>query len=251
MLAQSAAVRDWLHSLPFDSFARRSVLPEWDVRQLTAHIVLIHAGLLKVLDKATDERPIPPHRFVRLYRENVDAISFATVETAADKTPDQLLLELDQAIAALRTRFAAPVPKAIGATRGPTLTEDFLTTRIVELIVHSDDFSQSLPDLPPVPLDRNCLAAAVRSLADILAKQNPGRTVEVRVPPFVAVQVAGAGEGGQIHTRGTPPNVVETDPLTFVRLATGRTSWAEAVGAAKVQASGNRADLSSLLPVLS
>jgi hypothetical protein len=56
---------------------------------------------------------------------------------------------------------------------------------------------------------------------------------------------------GPRHTRGTPPNVIETDPLTWLRLATGRTDWASAVGAGTIRASGTRADLSEYLPVLS
>jgi len=247
LLAQSSALREWLRTLPFDAFAQRSVLPDWDVRQLTGHVLLVHAGLMKTLDKPSTERPIPPHEFVRLYRKHVDAISFSTIETTADKTPDELLLELDQAIAGLRARFAQPLPKLIGAARGPTRTEDFLTTRVIEVVVHSDDFSRSVADHAPVPLERRALATAVRALADILAKQQPGRSVEVRVPPFAAVQCI----EGPTHTRGTPPNVVETDPLTFLRLATGRTAWADAVASGRVNASGPRGDLSAVLPLLS
>ncbi len=67
------------------------------------------------------------------------------------------------------------------------------------------------------------------------------------MPPFAVVQCV----EGPKHTRGTPPNVVETDPLTWLRLATGRTTWAEALDAAAVSASGERADIGDLLPVLS
>lgn len=93
---------------------------------------------------------------------------------------------------------------------------------------------------------RDALRAAVRFLLDVLAERAPGRAVEVRVPPLAAVQAI----GGPRHTRGTPPNVVETDPVTWVRLATGRLSWAEATGAGRVNASGPRADLSPYMPVL-
>jgi hypothetical protein len=113
----------------------------------------------------------------------------------------------------------------------------------VELVAHADDLSRSLPERPPVRIERNALAAATRLLAEIVATRAPGRSVELRVPPFVAVQ---AIEGPR-HTRGTPPNVVETDPLTWVRLATGRLAWSDA----PVSASGQRADLSGYLPVLS
>jgi hypothetical protein len=89
------------------------------------------------------------------------------------------------------------------------------------------------------------LRVAVRYLLAVLAENVPGRAVEVRVPPVAAVQCV----PGPRHTRGTPPNVVETGPVTWVRLATGRLSWAEAVGAGAVQASGPRADLAPYLPV--
>jgi hypothetical protein len=92
---------------------------------------------------------------------------------------------------------------------------------------------------------RAVLGAAVKTTARWLAQQAPGRSVELRVPPHVAVQCI----EGPRHTRGTPPNVVETDAATWLRLATGATTWSEAVAAGKVSASGNRADLSQLLPL--
>ena len=92
---------------------------------------------------------------------------------------------------------------------------------------------------------RSVVGAAVRTSARWLAQQVPGRSVELRVPPHVAVQCI----EGPRHTRGTPPNVVETDAATWLRLATGALSWADAVGAGKVSASGNRADLSAHLPL--
>jgi hypothetical protein len=93
---------------------------------------------------------------------------------------------------------------------------------------------------------REALRAAVTYLLGLLADDAPGRAVEVRVPPFAAVQAI----AGPRHTRGTPPNVVETDPVTWVRLALGRLSWAGAREAGLVSASGPRADLSGRLPLL-
>jgi len=89
------------------------------------------------------------------------------------------------------------------------------------------------------------LRCAVRYLLGLLAERAPGRAVEVRIPPYAAVQCV----AGPRHTRGTPPNVVETDAVTWLRLATGRTSWASAVGDGAVSASGPRADLSEYLPL--
>jgi hypothetical protein len=89
------------------------------------------------------------------------------------------------------------------------------------------------------------LPTAVRYLLQVLADAAPGNSVEVRVPPYGAVQ---AIEGPR-HTRGTPPNVVELDPETWVALAIGALSWSDAVGAGRVAASGVRADLDDVLPL--
>ena len=96
------------------------------------------------------------------------------------------------------------------------------------------------PDTP-----RATLAVAVRWTLQTLAEREPGHTVEVRVPPFGAVQ---AIEGPR-HTRGTPPNVVEMDAGTWIALATGRLGWDAAAEAGLLDASGSRADLSDHLPI--
>ena len=94
---------------------------------------------------------------------------------------------------------------------------------------------------------RAVLRAAVSYSLGLLATRAPGRTVEVRVPP---VRGRTAWVPGPRHTRGTPPNVVETDPLTWLDLATGRLSWAAAMATGRLRASGQRADISSYLPVV-
>jgi hypothetical protein len=92
---------------------------------------------------------------------------------------------------------------------------------------------------------RTDLATAVRYLLQLLAEKAPGHTVEVRVPPFGAVQVV----EGPRHTRGTPPNVVETDAATWIGLALGDEQWGDAAAAGRISASGTRADISDLLPL--
>ena len=93
---------------------------------------------------------------------------------------------------------------------------------------------------------RATLARAVRLSLRVLPAIAPGRSVEVRVPPFAAVQCV----PGPRHTRGTPPNVIETDPRSWLELATGRLSWTDAVAGGRVTASGSRADIAGLLPVV-
>jgi uncharacterized protein (TIGR03083 family) len=259
LLAQSALIRGWLAQLPYEVFGQPSSLPGWDVRMLTGHVLLVHSGALRTLHRPADQAslqiqaspeiqaPLQIHQYVSRYRPEHEHIQQMTEEVAADHTPDELLSELDLAIRDLRARLAEPLPRVVVAARGPIGATDYLVTRVIELLAHSDDLSRSLPDRQPIALDRKALGVGVRGLAGMLAAKFPGRSVEVRVPPFTAVQ---AIEGPR-HTRGTPPNVVETDGQTFLRLATGRADWAEAVADGRVRASGNRADLSEQLPLLS
>lgn len=94
-------------------------------------------------------------------------------------------------------------------------------------------------------VDRHVTAAAVRYLLQLLADRYPGGAVEVRVPPFGAVQCI----EGLKHTRGTPPNVIETTAAVWIQLATGARSWTDAVEHGAVSASGSRADLTGRLPL--
>lgn len=98
-----------------------------------------------------------------------------------------------------------------------------------------------------VDVTRSELAAASRTVCALLAERFPGGSVELRVPPFAAVQL-GIGERGR-HTRGTPPNVVQTDSRTLLRLATGELRWSTAREEHLVQASGIYAELAALWPL--
>jgi Bacterial SCP ortholog len=95
------------------------------------------------------------------------------------------------------------------------------------------------------PPERVALRDGVRELLGVLAARAPGRSVEVRVPPYGAIQCV----EGPRHTRGTPPNVIEMDPITWVKVSTGRQDWRSALGSGKIHASGVRADLSEYLPL--
>lgn len=85
----------------------------------------------------------------------------------------------------------------------------------------------------------------VKSTLALLTAKAPGRAIEVRVPPYAAVQ---CGEG-PTHTRGTPPNTIEMEPTTWLALASGKLSWEKAMSDGLIRASGVRADLSQYLPL--
>jgi hypothetical protein len=93
--------------------------------------------------------------------------------------------------------------------------------------------------------DRTVVRDAVRATLATLSDRAPGRSVEVRIPPYGAIQCV----DGPRHGRGNPPNVVETDPITWLEIAVGLLTWHDAVAGGRVAASGVRADLSMYLPV--
>jgi len=92
--------------------------------------------------------------------------------------------------------------------------------------------------------DPATLEQVKKSLAALVAKA-PGRAIEVRVPPYAAIQCA----EGPTHTRGTPANTIEMDAHTWLALASGELTWKEAVDSGAVVASGVRADLTPYLPL--
>lgn len=111
--------------------------------------------------------------------------------------------------------------------------------------ISTEDGRSALAGVASGDPGRTDLPTAVRYLLQLLAEKAPGHSVEVRVPPFAAVQVV----EGPRHTRGTPPNVVEMDPMTWVSVALGQEQWQDAASAGRILASGVRADLSALLPL--
>jgi hypothetical protein len=147
-----------------------------------------------------------------------------------------------------RLRAAAAAVRAGLEPAPPARLSDPFRRQVIDLVVAADEVNSTVTEPDQLVVPRAAMALACRSLCTWLAERHPGRSVEVRVPPFAAVQ-CGIGPEGPTHTRGTPPNVVETDPLTFVRLATGRMTWAQARNAGLVSASGQRADLSAVLPI--
>ena len=87
--------------------------------------------------------------------------------------------------------------------------------------------------------------AAVKATLDLLKSAAPGKSVEVRVPPYAAIQAV----EGVNHRRGTPSATVECDAATWLRLATGALTWSDAIASGRLSASGERSDLSAYLPL--
>jgi uncharacterized protein (TIGR03083 family) len=255
-LSQLEGLLEWLARVPDNALDQDTVLPGWDARTLVAHLLIVHRGLIVSLDGRHRGPALPLADYVRAYSPHQAATGEAALADAAGQRIESLVAslravpDLDAALAGGTGGRYLSDTAVLPAPRGPITALDWIRTRLLELVVHTDDLSRALAgggDIAPAPIVRAALAAVTRILAEILAAQAPGHTVEVRVPPFIAVQ---AVEGPR-HTRGTPSNVVETDPITWLRLATGRLAWADGVRSGAVRASGVRADLSAFLPVLS
>ncbi|MDO9498230.1 MAG: sterol carrier family protein [Nocardioides sp.] len=101
------------------------------------------------------------------------------------------------------------------------------------------------PDALAAAVEADDRRALTKHYLAVLEERAPGHSVEVRVPPYAAVQVI----PGVRHTRGTPPAVIEMDAPTWVALASGELSWSDADASGRVRASGERADLSPYLPL--
>lgn len=132
---------------------------------------------------------------------------------------------------------------------------DWSTARRPNLLSHRDAMDPALAQqletcLVAYAMDRTpdqaIERAAVKSTLDLLKAAAPGKSVEVRIPPYAAVQVI----EGVKHRRGTPSAVVESDARTWLRVAAGQLAWADAVKSGKLTASGERSDLSGYLPLV-
>ena len=233
--------------VPAEAFARPTRLDGWTVAELVGHLGLDMAAVPRYLTGApAAHAELDAADYALACVSGAAGVDERARVMTEEARPAELRthvherrLEADAAVATAGATFVVPARLgAIGLT-------DFLATRCVEATVHSLDLAQALDTEPK--LDDGAVGVSVRVLAAALARRSPGRSVELRVPPHAAVQCV----EGPRHTRGTPPNVVETDAVTWLELATGRLAWSDAVSAGKVSASGERADLAAYLPVLS
>ena len=101
-LEQSRTVLGWLQELPAETFQRRTVLPAWTVRELSGHLVHLHAGFLASLEQPTRDTAFPIYEFVTRYRRDVEMIMAATSEASAGLTGPEVVTRLDQLLMILQ-----------------------------------------------------------------------------------------------------------------------------------------------------
>jgi len=238
-------IDNFVAALAPDDFARPTRLGTWTVAELVAHLAV--SNVARYLTGPTASRPsVDALGWVGATATAAAAVDEPAQAMADESRPDELRVTLHE-MRVESERVLADVDPAfvVPARFGDVAVADYLATRCVEFVVHALDLAAAVES--EVVMDRDATGAAVRLLLAALASRAPGKSVEVRVPPHGAVQCV----EGPRHTRGTPPNVIECDAATWLELATGRLTWQSAQAAARIQASGDRADLSSLLPLMS
>jgi len=245
-LAQWQVLTNWWGQIPEESWDEPSAVNGWRVGDLVAHFGLVADSSVAAAGAVTREPALAISDYVSSYAEVADGIDARTREVGSDRSTTlavvaELAMKADECLVS-----AVSGDPVVAARRGPIRWSDFLATRCIELAVHSDDLRRSLSGASPAT-DPSCEKLAVRALAAVLEQRAPGRSVEVRIPPYAAIQCV----AGPRHTRGTPAAVIEMTPTVFLQIAAGRVPWAEAVREGDVRASGERTDLGSLLPLLS
>ncbi len=203
----------------------------WSVREVEAHLTATTAGLAQLLQAAA---PAAADTGVEGWAAALPALA-GLIDEDARATPADLATAVAQAGAALTL---AAADRVVQQRTGAHTLLDALRFRLVEGVVHGLDLG-----IEPDPIAKRLV---VKTFVEILSARAPGHAVELRIPPYTAVQVV----EGPRHTRGTPPNTVEIDPVAWLDLATGRTTWVEAVSAGQARVRGDRADLSPWLPLL-
>jgi uncharacterized protein (TIGR03083 family) len=246
-LRQWTSLADVVDQLPDDVFSEPTRLTGWRVAELVAHFAAcVNAVPRRLAESAPQaEDLLTVAQYLTAAPSAGDVIAQREIDTAVRENPSQIRESLASALLNLRAALAdVPGERVINTRFGAMRLDDFVVTRCLEGVVHGLDLAQ-VPGVVTVS-DLEALRITTRALLDTMVAKAPGRAVELRVPPIAAVQCV----EGPRHTRGTPPNVVETDASTWIELAAGRIRWADAVADGRVRASGERSDLSALLPLL-
>lgn len=214
--------------------AQPSRLPGWTVADLERHVAQTGESLRVLAAGPAADGPVTG------IQEWAGALPGLAERIVCDTTSSGAPSLAEMVPTVLNALAAADPTKPVAQSTGVHSLRDAMMFALIEAVVDGLDLPQ-----PPAP-DPSAQRIVVRALADLFASLAPGRSVELRVPPAAAVQLI----EGPRHTRGNPPAVVETDPTTFLQLATGRVTWDEACDHGRLRASGERTDLSTYLPLL-
>ncbi|MGH8891487.1 MAG: sterol carrier family protein [Acidothermaceae bacterium] len=248
--AQWRRIADAVDCLPDRAFDIVTRLADWRVAELVEHLAMCASALPRRLaEPAPTRAEVDLAQYLLALPTAAAVIARREQESAHEVAPAAQKLRLRAAVDDLEASLLAasddPGDRLVCTRFGGMRVADFIVTRCIEGVVHGLDLVAAFPGVDLQP-ERAALKVTTRSLLGALVAKAPGRSVEVRVPPFTAVQCV----EGPRHTRGTPPNVVETDPITWIELACGRLVWRDVTGDGRLRASGERSDISGLFPLV-
>jgi len=247
--SQWRRIADAVEQLPDQVFDIVTRLPGWRLAELVEHLTMCAGALpFRLAEPAPSKVEIDLAHYLLAVPTAAAIISLREQESARASEPATQKLRLRAAVTDLEeslSTVASDIDRVVPTRFGAIRVTDFIVTRCIEGVVHGFDLAAAVPVTDLVP-EGATLKIATRALLGALATKAPGRSVEVRVPPVAAIQCV----EGPRHTRGTPPNVVEMNPVVWIELATGRLAWKEAADDGRLRASGDRSDISALFPLL-
>lgn len=212
-------------------------------RPQLGHLLFLLTDALQTLDAPTTARPNDLSDHLRHRSLAFPTISELTAQIVGPDSPESLGGQARRLLSELRRVVESePLPQCVESLFGPARLADYLRGHLIDAVVLGR----------PMGVDPagDALAESVRALTTTLGQRFGGRTIEIRIPPYAAVQVGAFGEGPS-HTRGTPPNVIETDATTFIDLAVGRLVWQDISRTGAVNVSGAHTDqVSAMFPLL-
>lgn len=211
-------------------------------RDQLARALFLVDDALQTLQCPTTRRPAPLESHLRDRQRQAGPMALAVRTLTGDDPDTRLRDQAQRGLSDLSAELAEQLPATVQSRFGTARLADYLRGSLAEAL------AMSL--VSGVEVVRTALVEGCRTFTAVLGADHGGAAIEVRVPPAAAVQLA-ALSGASVHTRGTPPNVVETDPHTFLGLAMGLLSWTEAMERHLLAVSGSHAtDLAVMLPVL-
>lgn len=212
-------------------------------REQIGQVMFLITDILQTLECPTTTRPESLSVHLKHRRMAENTILEVTRGVVGDDTAEVLAPQARRLLEDLRKALAArDLPATVDTLFGTARLVDFLRSTLIEAL--------ALAIRGRTTPSRGGITEGTRALTSVLGERFPGAVIELRIPPAAAVQLGAFGEG-PAHTRGTPPNVIETDPSTFIALATGLLRWSQAREQRLVDASGAQIDaLARMLPVI-
>lgn len=209
-LRQSRNLSYWMQRLSADEWAAPSVLSSWSIHELVTHLVIVHESFLATLNAPSNRAPTPLGIYVSAYSGYAEQLESTAQRRSSILSSEDLKDHLEELQESLRQVFSVTTPAVVDSARGPITRSDFLATRSIELVVHSDDLARSLPHQDGPEIDGDALKVAVSCLLEARVQQHPGDQQKIMVPGFGDILCAGA------------PGIFSLQPMEALRLFSGR-----------------------------